>query len=962
MPMEIPKKEISTSKSNYRTKGFFKKNSFRTEHIFSTLQAKLLFLVFLIMAPVFALLLHLSIEDRNIKTAETKEKTLTIAKTMAVNYERIAEGSRYLLTSLSENSAVQNLDSEAASAIFADVKTHLPLHANIFALTPNGDIFASAIPLPNPINSADLLYFSEVMKTHDFSFGDYQTGRIVKRPVIVSAYPVLNKNKELVAVIACSLDLEKLDLRLGNMPLPEESELTIVDINGKILAKYPNPEKKLIGTDLNEKIKKIAVESGEITREITDLDGTNLIYSFAPVKASGGKIFIILSIPKESIFKKINERFYGDLKNLTLLLFLSILVALFIAKLAKKEEEELRYITKRFRQIVDADIIGVAITDPSGKILETNDYYLRMLGYTRKEFEQGMINWRNITPPEWLPLDEQALKELREKNICAPYEKEYFKKNGDRVFALLSVAMLSGPEKQIAAFIVDITEQKLAEKKLKASEKKYSTLVEKGNDGILILQGAGILKYVNSIISAMTGYAKEEALGTPFLKYIAPEYRKAIAEKYKKRLRGEKVSSRYEMEILSKNGKRTPVEINASRIEYEGAPAVMAIVRDISERKKSEEAIKKSEKMFSILAQSSPDCIKLFDLKGNLVFINNGGLKEHGFKTVEEARKIGVFNSILPEDRAKSQKALSQAAQGKSLTMEIRHTKEGSNRECCLEIFTPIRDENGIITGVLGVSRDITERKQTEKELKKTVEKLKDLDKLKDDFLNNTTHELKTPLVPIKAQAQLLLTGEYGKINEEQREALEMILRNEENLGKLTGEILDIPKIRTNKLKLFTEKISLEKLVTEICKNTEKIAQKKNLSCSHSFDPEIPQILADKEKIGEVISNLVDNAIKFTPEGGTIKIKVYKKENDAIITVEDSGIGLSKENIKKLFIPFFQIQSSLTRKYRGTGLGLAICKGIVEAHGGKIWAESRGEGHGSIFGFSLPIIPSDNKS
>ncbi|MFA6338624.1 MAG: PAS domain S-box protein [Candidatus Paceibacterota bacterium] len=143
----------------------------------------------------------------------------------------------------------------------------------------------------------------------------------------------------------------------------------------------------------------------------------------------------------------------------------------------------------------------------------------------------------------------------------------------------------------------DITERKRAEEKIEDSEKKYSTLVEKGNDGILIMRYDGVLSYVNSIICKLVGYKREEVIGKSLLNYVSSEYRKIIAERYKKRLSGQDVASRYEIEILSKNGQKVPVEVNASLIDYEGRPAVMAIVRDITERKRSEEELKKSKEL-----------------------------------------------------------------------------------------------------------------------------------------------------------------------------------------------------------------------------------------------------------------------------------------------------------------------------------------------------------------------------
>ncbi|MFH1631732.1 MAG: HAMP domain-containing sensor histidine kinase [bacterium] len=240
-------------------------------------------------------------------------------------------------------------------------------------------------------------------------------------------------------------------------------------------------------------------------------------------------------------------------------------------------------------------------------------------------------------------------------------------------------------------------------------------------------------------------------------------------------------------------------------------------------------------------------------------------------------------------------------------------------------------------------------------ELEKSVEELKELDELKDEFMNVATHELKTPLIPIRAQCDLLLAGDYGPINQEQREAADMILRNEIELETLVGEVLDITKVRSNKLNLVPEELSLAELVTEAVDGMKGAAAKQYINVELKPIPELPSISVDRRRISQVLRNLLDNAVKFTPEKGKITVEVAKDTENVIVSIADTGIGMDKITIDKLFSPFFQADSDITRRYGGTGLGLSICKGIVRAHGGKIWAESAGLNMGSKFIFVLPI-------
>jgi len=239
--------------------------------------------------------------------------------------------------------------------------------------------------------------------------------------------------------------------------------------------------------------------------------------------------------------------------------------------------------------------------------------------------------------------------------------------------------------------------------------------------------------------------------------------------------------------------------------------------------------------------------------------------------------------------------------------------------------------------------------------LEQKIKELKELDELKDNFLNTTSHELKTPLAPIKSQLQLLMAGDFGKLNKEQQESLEMIFRNEERLNRLVSDVLDISRIRSHKLKLILEKFSLAKVIQEVVKEMKPVARNNKIDLTVKL-ADLPMTTGDPHRIAQVIGNLFNNAIKFTPKKGEITVEAEAKEKELMVKVIDTGIGISPKNLKKLFTPFLQLETGLSRKHGGTGLGLVISKGIVEAHGGKIWAESKGKDKGSTFSFTLPII------
>ncbi len=266
----------------------------------------------------------------------------------------------------------------------------------------------------------------------------------------------------------------------------------------------------------------------------------------------------------------------------------------------------------------------------------------------------------------------------------------------------------------------------------------------------------------------------------------------------------------------------------------------------------------------------------------------------------------------------------------------------------------PIKDKNGNVEKIITVITDVTGRKKLEEELKDSYEELKltysklqELFRMKDNFLSNISHELSTPLTSVIGYTELMLEGNLA---EEQRHKAEIILRNSIRLSKLIGALLDTPLIESGTLALKTEPVPLFDLAAKVIEDMKTVASIKNIPIFNDI-PESIIINGDKERLLEVFTNLLDNAIKFTIKG-EIRISAEEEAENIHIKVTDTGIGIPQENLSKIFDKFYLVESSSTRKYEGAGLGLWISKNIVEAHGGRIWAESKNRG--STFHILLP--------
>lgn len=260
----------------------------------------------------------------------------------------------------------------------------------------------------------------------------------------------------------------------------------------------------------------------------------------------------------------------------------------------------------------------------------------------------------------------------------------------------------------------------------------------------------------------------------------------------------------------------------------------------------------------------------------------------------------------------------------------------------------------GNINGILlfRAIRYAIERKRTETELKNAYIKLKELDQLKSDFLSTVSHELKTPISIMREGISLCLDGVVGEMNNTQHELLGHTLDSVDRLNRLVTDLLDISKIEAGKIKLRKEIIHLTDIVDKCIDSYLAQAEKKNLKIDRCFPRKKIKIYADPDKITQIFNNLLSNAIRYSKDGGNITIEVTDQKDLVKCSVTDTGIGIDKMNLHKLFSKFEQFKRIEGPGYKGTGLGLAIAKGLVEMHGGKIWAESE-INKGTTFWFTL---------
>ena len=323
--------------------------------------------------------------------------------------------------------------------------------------------------------------------------------------------------------------------------------------------------------------------------------------------------------------------------------------------------------------------------------------------------------------------------------------------------------------------------------------------------------------------------------------------------------------------------------------------------------------------------------------RGVVVFINPAAEKLLGVKCEE---KLGrPLTEGLKDEQLLSR--IKKPAQGEEQEIELQSLQD-QTRRIIRSSNAVVQDESGQTVGMVSVLTDVTKQRE--------------LDRLKSEFASSVTHELRTPIVAVQHSLNLLLDQTAGEISESQKKFLSIAGRNLDRLSIMVDELLDFAKLEAHRVELRLQRNSVQKVVEGACAMLEAWAGSKGIPLEKKVEESLPEINLDSERIIQVLNNLIGNAIKFTPQGGrvTVYARIRKESGEVEIAVEDTGMGIAKEDIPKLFKKFQQVGDGDSSRLKGTGLGLAIAKEIVELHKGRIWMESE-KGHGSRCIFTLPM-------
>ncbi len=521
----------------------------------------------------------------------------------------------------------------------------------------------------------------------------------------------------------------------------------------------------------------------------------------------------------------------------------------------------------------------------------------------------------------------------------------------------------TGKPQTLTGTAIDITDRNPVEIALALGEARIYTLIERLPVALCITDTQGLFVFVNTAHERLYGYSRTELLGQSFCRVVPVADQMRLRDLHDRFIAGT-TELRGEWSVVDKSGQSLTVMTHAILITTaDGAKKKVTFVMDVTHRKRAEETLQTFLEQLSTFIRASPMPIIALTADGIVQQWNPAAEQTFGW-CAEEVRGQPLPN--IPLGRRTEVEHLQQRiAQGETiLGYETERLHRDGRLLNVLVTLVPMRDRQGLITSLYVIYMDVTESRAAQEALKQAKLEAERANQAKSDFLANISHEIRTPLTSIIGLADVMASS---PLTDQQRSWLKTIQQSSDHLLHLINDLLDYSKIEANKLELESVVFSLPKLLDSIRASLQPLADRKNLKLTVKVPEDLPvRLYGDPLRLQQVLINLLHNAIKFT-ESGYVELRLMRRLcSDKTLCrlrfeVEDTGLGMTPETLKKLFSPFFQVDLSVSRKFGGSGLGLAICQRLVRMMGGAITVQSE-VGQGSTFAFTLKFRIDEEQS
>lgn len=501
---------------------------------------------------------------------------------------------------------------------------------------------------------------------------------------------------------------------------------------------------------------------------------------------------------------------------------------------------------------------------------------------------------------------------------------------------------------KIIGTLRDVTEEEKTRQALEKSERRLRKLILNAPVAIGILNGPEyVVEIMNELALKLMGKTRKQMLNRPVLDTITelnPQAAKSLLDSVYNT--GKPFSASEFPVTLNRYGKLERVYIN---FEYhplmnsqEKVYGIMVVGIDITEQVLARHKVEQSEARFRLLANSMPQFVWSADYKGNTNYFNQAFFDYSGF-TTEQIKNGGWIEVVHPDEREENMKKwMGCVDTGDDFIFEQRYRRYDGAYRWQLTRAVPLRNEQGEIQQWIGTSTDIQDIKEQEQ--------------LKDFFISIASHELKTPITSIKGYVQILQSMYEKSEDTVLVKSLSRVNNQIEKLTALIADLLDVSKIKTGSLTFHKEEFEMNNLIKEVVEEMQMIYPEHAIIFEN--DGEM-SVYADKDRISQVLINLITNAIKYSPGKGSILVKLKTEQNNLMVSVKDEGIGIDKDYQQKIFERFYRVEGKSEKTFPGFGIGLFIASEIIKRHGGNIGVMSN-LGEGSQFYFSLPLSVHDD--
>lgn len=899
------------------------------------------------------------------------------------------------LETIRETMPADTLDNPESMQAFLDKQdtSLLTFDNGIILFSPDGPLLAVA-PRQQDVIGMDFA-FRDYIKVTLQTKQPYISAPFISRqqhqhPIIMLTEPVFDDNGEIVAILGGSFDLYGNNFlqTLVNSKVGQAGYYLMIDQKGTMIV-HPKRENILRSLDhffpQKQIIEFLKTSRGRVTK--MTMGGQEMIGAFQHVTPVDWTL-IALS-PLEESDQPINHARTFLVIALTILSVVTVLVVRFLSNrlisplvdLAEKVrlqtsqlEEPLVLETSSYQELGDlAHSIQLLMTEVSAKrkglknqltflqnLIDTipgpifykdaeyrylgcNSAFSEYIGIPRNELIGKTVF--DIAPPDLAKVYHQADVDLWERGGEQVYETSvkyaddslhdviYYKKvfndvNGD-------------PAGMIGTFL-DISDRKISEQALLASEKRFRLLVENAADAFFLHDIEGQILDVNLQACKSLGYTREELLAMKVPDLSIDFGQEAIKQLKAQLETGDKVT--IEDHHRCKDGTIVPVEVSLCRIEQDGG-LMIALARDISDRKRAKETLQQAlhdsqtaKKQVDNILRSAADGLIVTDQRDRVTHINH--IAEEMLNVTAKKVKGQAFTKLFIDPLLREQaKVFLNETDQDSHQLDFKINLSGTQFPLIIQARSSmLRTEEGKPAGVVTLLRDVSRERE--------------LDQIKSEFISTAAHEMRTPMAVILGYIEILMDSEqFGHFPaEKQQEFLGEAYRKGEALTQIIDDLFDISRIEAGlPLPIDKRDCDLEELVNHVVRRYEKHIKK------HHFRVEFGGntiVLADCNKMTQVFENLISNAVKYSPDGGEIKVTSNLQEDYLRIDLEDQGSGMSKEQVERIFDKFYRADNSNTA-ITGLGLGMSIVKAIIEGHDGRIWVEST-IGKGTCVSVNIP--------